>query len=340
MADPEHVRLVREGSEAIARWRSQHPGERLDLMGANLVNVNLSNADLFGANFVGANLSGADLSGANLAGADLSGANLSVADLSGASLSVANLFRANLTEANLTSARCAFNTFANCNLGQCRGLESVVHESPSSIGIDTIMASKGSIPMAFLLGAGVPSEILDALRPLVSGERRYYRCFISYTSADEEFATRLHRDLEAEGVPWWKYSEDAVAGRRVWANIDRAIQDNDKMVTICSRSSLQKDGVPKEIERALQKEAALNAENVRRKEEATKQGKKPDLLDEDVLVPVRLDDFVFTDWQRPRKADVLATNILDFSGWRNEAKYQDALHRLLHALGPKTWGPV
>ena len=47
------------------------------------------------------------------------------------------------------------------------------------------------------MGAGVPGDILDALLPLVSGEKKYYSCFISYTSGDEVFATLLHRDLEA-----------------------------------------------------------------------------------------------------------------------------------------------
>ncbi|MFH1560446.1 MAG: toll/interleukin-1 receptor domain-containing protein [Chloroflexota bacterium] len=348
MANPEHVQLVREGSEAIARWQTLHPEEHLDLAGANLIWSKLTKANLSGANLSGANLSCSDLSWADLSGADLTGADLLSADmtwayliranLSCANLYLAKLFGVDLTEANLSQARCGSTNLANCNLGECRGLGLVVHESPSSIGIDTMIRSGGNIPRAFLLGAGVPREILDALLPLVSGERRYPRCLIRYTSADEDFATRLHRDLEAEGVPCWKYDEDAVAA--VLAKPDRAFQDNDKMVTICSQRSLQKDGVPREIERALQKEAALKAENMRRKSEGEKQGEKPDLLDEDVLVPVRLDDYVLNEWQHPRKADVLATHVLDFSGWQDGAKYQETFNRLLNALDPQTWGPA
>lgn len=136
----------------------------------------------------------------------------------------------------------------------------------------------------------------------------------------------------------WKYNEDAVTGRKVWANIDRAIQENEKMVTICSQNSLKRDGVPREIERAFQKQAKLKAENIRRKEEADKQGKEPGLLDEDVLVPVRLGDYVLDEWQHPRKADFREFHVLDFSGWQDEAKYKTAFQQLLHSLDTMTWG--
>jgi len=97
--------------------------------------------------------------------------------------------------------------------------------------------------------------------------------------------------------------------------------------------------VTAEIERALQKEVALRAENVKCKTEANEQGIETELLDEDVLVPVRLDSYVLDEWDPPRKADVLATHVLDFSDWQDEAKYQETLNRLLIALDTKTWGP-
>ena len=367
MANPEHVEVVKQGKEAIDLWRSQHPGEHLDLSDANLSGTDLfeadlseadlsrasvaeamlsqatlskaslSEADVFFTDLSFANLTGSNLSRANLFKANLSLADLSMTNLSGAMLRLANFNGTKLTEADLSEAICGFTTFADCNLDQCLNLESVVHQGPSNIGIDTIIKSGRNIPRSFLLGAGVPND-MDALLPLVTGERKYYRCFISYTSLDEEFATRLHKDLEVIGVPCWKYDEDAVGGRKVWANIDRAIQDNDKVVAICSQNSLQRDGVPREIERALQKEDALKAENTRRRTEALQQEEKPDLLDEDVLVPVRLDSYVLNEWQHARKADVLATHVLDFSGWQDEAKYQEIFNRLLSALDPATWG--
>lgn len=128
MANPEHVKLVKQGAAAIQAWQKKKPDTRLDLReanlrranlrGANLREANLSRADLsradLRADLSRATLSAADLSGANLSGANLSWAllsranlnkaNLSEADLSGADLSWANLFEANLFEANLSGA--------------------------------------------------------------------------------------------------------------------------------------------------------------------------------------------------------------------------------------------
>ena len=131
MANPEHLKLLREGVEGWNAWRTNDliPDLReADLSGANLSGANLNGADLNGANLFRADLSGANLAGANLSaflggvnlfGANLSGANLfraylsnadliqadlSGANLSGANLNGANLFRAALVETNLADA--------------------------------------------------------------------------------------------------------------------------------------------------------------------------------------------------------------------------------------------
>jgi len=70
---------------------------------ANLAGVNLSDAELAGANLRGANLRQANLTGANLTGANLINANLSQVKLVGANLTNANLTNANLTGVNLNS---------------------------------------------------------------------------------------------------------------------------------------------------------------------------------------------------------------------------------------------
>ena len=80
-------------------------GERLELIGAELRDSDLSGADLAGADFRATNLSGADLSQACLVGANLTRANLSFAELVEADLSRSNLDRAHLSRANLEGAR-------------------------------------------------------------------------------------------------------------------------------------------------------------------------------------------------------------------------------------------
>lgn len=84
------------------------------MSGANLSEANLSKSDLSDIDLTGANLNGANLSEANLKSAylstakfkaaDLRGANLEYADLTGADLSQANLCNANLNSAHLESA--------------------------------------------------------------------------------------------------------------------------------------------------------------------------------------------------------------------------------------------
>ena len=51
--------------------------------------------------------------------------------------------------------------FADVNLSDVKGLETVVHHGPSSVGIETIYRSQGKIPEAFLRGAGVPEDFIE-----------------------------------------------------------------------------------------------------------------------------------------------------------------------------------
>jgi hypothetical protein len=172
-----------------------------DLRLANLTGADLRLADLTGADLTGADLRRANLAGANLAGANLAGANLTGANLTGANLAEANLrgaalHTADLSGANLTGVRFGFTWLSDCNLSQAIGLSTVNHEGPSSIGVDTLIASfRGagnkltSDLETFFLGAGVPKELLAAL-PRIVGEVEYYTCFISYGQPDLDFATR------------------------------------------------------------------------------------------------------------------------------------------------------
>lgn len=112
MANPEHVNIVAEGSEAINEWRSNHPDQFLrlecaDFSGASLRKADLSMASLGGAVLRETDLQGADLSRADLSKANLREANLRKADLSEASMCEADLRGAFLTRANLNRANLA-----------------------------------------------------------------------------------------------------------------------------------------------------------------------------------------------------------------------------------------
>jgi hypothetical protein len=111
---------MKQGAEAIAKWRKDKLYPKLDLRGAKLSEANLLTADLSGAD-----LSYADLSQADLSHADLSQADLSHADLSHADLSRARLSYADLSEANLAGAMLFETNLVRTRLGQVKGAHNI-----------------------------------------------------------------------------------------------------------------------------------------------------------------------------------------------------------------------
>ena len=131
--------------------------------------------------------------------------------------------RNELTEADFSQAFMELNTFNDVDLSGAKGLETVIHLAPSSIGIDTIIRSHGNIPEVFLRGAGVPDLWMTYARALIHNPIDYYSCFISYCSKDEAFAKRLHADLQNNGVRCWFAPEDLRIGDKFWSSIDELI---------------------------------------------------------------------------------------------------------------------
>jgi len=305
-------------NEANLRGANLHGA---DLNGTNLHRANLRAADLVRADLHKANLSLADLHSAKLSLADLSvayllEAKLSLADLHGADLRGANLRGADLrgadlNGANVTNAEVNGTSFDDIDLSVAKGFETVQHFGPSTIGIDTIYKSKGKIPEAFLQGCGVPDSFIAYIGTLVGRPIEYYSCFISYSSKNQDFAERLHNDLQAKGVRCWFAPEDLKIGDKFRTRIDEAILYHDKLLLILSEHSINSDWVEKEIEAAIEKE---------RQQERT------------VLFPVRLDDTI---WgiDQTWAADIRQTrHIGDFATWKDHDAYQKAFDRLLRDL--------
>src|SRR5713101_6925175 len=338
MADQHQLKVLRKGRGAWNTWRNQHPVIQPELSGANLYHANLSganlsDAELYHANLSGANLSGADLTNANFSAADLSGADLSFAnlsfahlsstDLSGANLSFAHLSDADLTNADLnrpdlsgahlSGAAVGWTQFTAINLRTVKGLETVQHIGPSSIGIDTIYRSEGHIPETFLRKAGVPEDFLTYMHSLVAHPIEYYTCFISYSSRNKDFAERLYTDLQSKGVRCWFAPEDMKTGDKIRQRIDESIRLYDKLLLVLSEHSIASSWVEFEVEMAFAKEDEKHAL---------------------VLFPIRLDHAVMqstTSWAAHLKR---MRHITDFTGWKQHDDYQRALTRLFRDLQP------
>lgn len=294
--------------------------ERADLSHANLMAADVSLTNLREATLEGADLTvtfmrGAILRNANLSHAKLVLANLNDSDLCGADLSGADLERASLVGAKLEDADLSHvlldgAKFGDSDLSRVKNLETVAHEGPSTIGIDTIYLSQGKIPEAFLRGAGIPEPFIANMQALVAAMEpiQFYSCFISYSSKDGEFAEWLHADLQSKNVRCWFDREDMKIGDRIRPRIDEAIRVHDKFLLVLTENSIKSPWVEKEVETAFEKER--------------KQGRT-------VLFPIRLDDAVMGA-EEAWAADIRRTrHIGDFCGWKEHDKYRVAFERLM-----------
>jgi TIR domain len=211
----------------------------------------------------------------------------------------------------LTGALVGWTIFADIDLSVAKGLESVNHGGPSTIGIDTLYRSNGQIPDVFLRGAGVPDTFITYVRSLVGQAIEFYSCFISYSSKDQEFAERLHADLQNKGVRCWFAPEDLKIGDRFQERIEETIRVFDKVMIILSESSVQSRWVEREVNAARERE---------------------DRDGRTVLFPVRIDEAV-KNAPQPWTADVRRSrHIGDFRRWKDHDAYQAAFKRLLRDL--------
>jgi uncharacterized protein YjbI with pentapeptide repeats len=295
MANEEHVVLLKQGVDAWNQWRSENPGTRPDLTEANLSRMAMIRANLHGADLRGANLSVADLTEANLTDANLTGVNLYGAHLNGAHLSGAQLFETVLAQVDLSNAS---------GLKTCRyqGLCTVDHRT---------FERSGPLPLEFLRGVGLPDKLIEHLPSLLNQPFEFYSCFISYSAKDQEFAERLHADLQSKGVRCWFAPHDLPIGAKTWDTIDEAIRLREKVLLILSKNAIASDWVEDEVGKAL-------AEERERKQT--------------MLFPIRLDDMVFQTgepWARKLRDQ---RNIGNFTGWKDDYSYQKSFEQVMRDL--------
>jgi uncharacterized protein YjbI with pentapeptide repeats len=325
MAHPEHLEILKQGVERWNQWREENPAVPVDLRRAELrdlnlrgragARANLSGADLSGAALFHANLVGADLSDANLSHANLHFTNLTLAGLGGAILrgvflANTNLSHAYLENTDLTSARFSHTILGGTRFIDVIGLESCIHEYPSNIDFQTLRESS-RFPLSFLRGCGLPDVLIDYLPSLLNDPLQFYSCFISYSSKDQDFAERLHADLQNKGVRCWFASEDLKIGDRFRDRIDESIRLHDKLLLILSEKSVSSQWVGDEVEAAFERE---------RKENRT------------VLFPIQIDETVTESTTGWAAAIRRTRHIGDFREWKDQDSYQKAFDRLLRGL--------
>jgi len=309
--------------------------QRAELVGANIRGADLTEAnvssDLAWAKLNGSNLAGANLQEANLSGVDFREANLTGADLSRADFSYAELKGTRLVKSNLSKVHLFDTIFLNSDLSETIGLEDVVHAGPSTIGTNTLVLSKGKIPEAFLRGCGLSDWEIEQVKlynPDLSNEEisniqykmydlratqalQISHLFISYSHADSGFVDKISNSLTDKGVRYWRDIHELKAGR-IEKQLDRAISQNPTVLLVLSEHSLSSDWVEHEVRmaRELEKE-----------------------MERDVLCPVALDDS-WKDGRWPKRVmeQIMEYNILDFSAWKDDNKFEGMFRKLIDGL--------
>jgi len=314
-----------------------------DMQGAHLVRADLSRADLRVADLSGCDLRGVDLRGADLSGANLRGASLLSATLHGADVRSAHLTGANLRGANLTDARLdrahfhdaivGGTIFADLDLRQAEGLETLVHASPSTVGADTLSRSLGEIPETFLRGCGLaPWEILAArqydpaltpsamedlqrlaLKARLHDHRPRKRLLLSHAHADVAFVEALRLSFLERGILTWSAEHESKGEVR-----DRQsklpIHHDVTLLLVLSNAAVASPWVEHEIRVARRLELATGSK---------------------VLCPLALDD----GWKAaPFQAKPLEalgeSEIVRFDGWEAADALERHVVALLEKLAP------
>ncbi len=78
-----------------------------------------------------------------------------------------------------------------------------------------------------------------------------HRIFISYSTADQAFATGLHRDFEQQGLSCWMATEALRAGDDWAERIGEAVKQCERVVVVLSRHARDSVYVPLEIQAAV-----------------------------------------------------------------------------------------
>jgi hypothetical protein len=140
--------------------------------------------------------------------------------------------------------------------------------------------------------------------------------FISYGGPDETMAERINTTLRGKGVKTWFFPEDSTPGEKLHRVMSDGVNRHDKVLLLCSENSLVRPGVLNELERVLEREAREGGVSI--------------------LLPVRLDDFVLSDWAPDRQdlaQQVRSRVIGDFSNVNDSpARFETELGKIVSAL--------
>ncbi len=143
--------------------------------------------------------------------------------------------------------------------------------------------------------------------------------FISYGGPDKKAASKINGLLKKKGIKTWFFPDDSLPGQKLHRVMHEGVNNYDRVLLICSKNSLTRPGVLNELERVLEREA--------------KEGGS------EILIPITLDDFVYSDWapDRPDLADQIRSRVITKVNALNHstADSKKQLNKLVMALAKK-----
>ena len=208
--------------------------------------------------------------------------------------------------------------FGATDLRDAKGLAECDFRGPCILDIRAIQQS-GRLPLPFLRGCGLPDSLIDYLPSLLNDAIQFFSCFISYSTRDQDFADRLHADLQNKGVRCWFAPRDIRGGRKVHEQIDEAIRMYERLLLILSEASMQSEWVATEISKARKRER---------------------LEKRRMLFPISVVPYdAVQDWEcfdadagKDSAREVREYFIPNFSNWKDHDSYAKAFDRLLRDL--------
>lgn len=378
MANSKILDAVKEGRQALAKFRATNPSVLLDLTDADLKGADLRGMNLRRALLVGAKLIRADLSGANLSEADLTRASLKLAILNKTDFHRANFFKALLAQADATEADFQRANFNGADLSKSNLTRASFVEADFT---------KAELSDATCLGTDFSRAKFQDTQgsQLVCGWTRWGNCDLTQVTG---LNTAIHHGPSSIGIETWIRSRGQIAaeflrGSGLPDDFVAAMQAIPCVSTSCfvrfSHEDLSfaerlaerlravgqvcwLDELPDAGRSELPLEALFDTQQpnkvlllaskssltspwiegeVRRLVEREQQIKKETNQDVKLVLPITLDGFLFGGDAKGKQDKAIATRVIaDFNGWRrNDTKFDEVFPKVLTALGAEARQP-
>lgn len=307
-----------------------------EITNCSFVHSNLKNATVIFSKLNGSDFSDATLTGLKAIAADFSTAQLRNTNMSNSTLAACVFWGANLTNVNLTSsnlqnanftdsildntdfksASIGSTLFLRTSLNDALNLSSLFANEKSIIDLETIIKSRSQLK-TLISKIGIPMKSEDHVLDIFdSSISQLYPVFLSHSSIDKPFASKVYNELSNQGCQIWYDEYQINPGDVIHKKIYHGIENFDKLLLICSENSLNSWWVNDEIEKILAKERQLTK----------KYGKQYNLL-----IPIKIDDYVHS-WDSHYKTIIEQRSIGDFKNWNSKDQFEKSIAHLMKGL--------